>query len=127
MKGWIDNQRLGDFSFSKADRIRKRPEYLQLAGIGKKIQNRYFLLIVAPGRQVRSRLGVTVGKRVGNAVTRNRIKRWAREYFRIRRRQLKGVWDINIIAKGEAAGLKANQAYSSLETLFEKMDGLNDR
>ena len=68
-----------------------------------------------------------MSKRVGHAVARNRIKRWTREYFRIHGRQLGGVWDINIIAKGEAAGLTANQAYSSLETLFNKIDDARSR
>jgi ribonuclease P protein component len=118
---------LGDFSFSKADRIRKRPEYLYLARIGRKFQNRHFILIYAPGRDIRPRLGITVSKRVGDAVARNQIKRWVREYFRTHRQQLRGVWDINIIAKDEAAALSANQAYSSLETLFKKINDHRNR
>jgi len=34
-------------------------------------------------RSSRSRLGIIVTKKVGNAVVRNKVKRWIREVFRI--------------------------------------------
>lgn len=44
------------------------------------------------------RLGITVTRKVGNAVRRNRIKRLVREWFRQRRESVKGL-DLVIIAK----------------------------
>jgi ribonuclease P protein component len=110
-------------SFSKADRILKRPEFIQLSRNGKKIQNRHFIFIYSPGQQNQSRLGVTVSKRVGNAVKRNRIKRLAREYFRRNRHRQKGIWDINIIAKKKAANLPTAQIFLSFENLFKHISG----
>jgi len=110
-------------SFSKADRILKRPEFIQLSRNGKKIQNRYFILIYSPGHQNQSRLGITVSKRVGKAVKRNRIKRLAREFFRHNRHRQKGTWDINIIAKKRAANLSTAQIFLSFEDLFKQISG----
>jgi ribonuclease P protein component len=51
-----------------------------------------------------SRMGVTVTRKVGNAVTRNRIKRLVREVFRRHRDRLVSGLDVVLIAKRNAAG-----------------------
>jgi ribonuclease P protein component len=112
---------LGFFSFIKADRILKRSEFIHLSKTGKKLQNRHFIVTFSPGQFQRSRLGVTVTKKVGSSVKRNRIKRLSREYFRLNRHHLKGNWDINIIAKKEANGLESDPFFTSLDNLFRKI------
>lgn len=109
------------FCFTKADRILKRSEFLQLSILGKKTQNSHFIAIFSPGGCQRTRLGVTVAKKVGNAPTRNRIKRFSREYFRLNRHIITGHWDINIIAKRRAADLSSEQAFLSLKDVFKKI------
>ncbi len=69
----------------------------------------------------RPRLGVTVTRKVGNAVVRNRIKRQTREFFRRRRADL-GCWDINVIAKRQAAGQDPEALRKDLEDLFDRLD-----
>ena len=49
---------------------------------------RAFVVFVLPpgaGSDARPRLGITVSRKVGNAVTRNRVKRQVREWFRASR------------------------------------------
>jgi putative membrane protein insertion efficiency factor len=53
----------------------------------------------------RRRLGVTVSKRVGNAVIRNRIKRGIREWFRAARGSLPEWSDLVVIARRSARDL----------------------
>ena len=112
---------MGNFSFTKADRILKRSEFLRLSKSGKKIHNRDFLALICPGSTERTRLGITVTKKVGCAAARNRIKRVTREYFRLNRQYIKGKWDINIIAKKQAANLSTRQAFSSLKNIFDRI------
>ncbi len=109
------------FIFSKADRLLKRHEFLRLSASGKRVQNTNFIANFGQGQLHRSRLGITVTKKVGCAATRNRIKRYVREYFRLHRHRLRGNWDINIIAKKSAADLPSPLAFSSLENLFNSI------
>jgi len=109
------------FCFTKADRILKRSEFLKLSILGKKTQNRHFIAIFAPGRFQKTRLGVTVARKVGNAPTRNRIKRFSRECFRLNRHIITGHWDINIIAKKKVADLSSEQAFLSLKDIFKNI------
>ena len=109
------------FCFTKADRILRRKEFLRLAASGKRIQNRCFIAVYSPGQTGRTRLGITVTKRVGSAVTRNRIKRYTRECFRLNRHVITGIWDINVIAKQEAATLSSEQVFSSLQDIFGRI------
>ena len=113
-------------SFTKADRILKRHEFIALSKSGRRLQNEYFIAVFAPNQHGRSRIGVTVTKKVGPAVKRNRIKRMVREYFRLNRHKLTGNWDINLIAKKQHTGYSAEQAYRSLENIFERISSNDD-
>ena len=110
-----------NFSFTKADRILKRNEFIQLSKFGRKLQTECFIAYYAPGRFERSRLGVTVTRKYGRAVKRNRMKRLIREYFRLNRHLILGEWDINIIAKQEAADLSSEKIFGSLQNIFERI------
>ena len=112
---------MGLFGFSKADRLLKRSEYIELSKIGKKIQNIHFIAIYSPSRVDRTRLGITASKKVGKANTRNRIKRRIREFFRKNRHDITGFWDINIIVRKEAAGLTTDQVQLSMKDVFKQI------
>lgn len=45
------------------------------------------------------RIGLTVGRKVGNAVTRNRVKRVLREFFRLHQASIDSPVDIVIVPK----------------------------
>lgn len=109
------------FPFSKADRILIRPDFLQLSKFGNKLQNRHFIAVFKTGSFDRSRIGITVSKRVGGAVTRNRLKRLVREYFRLNKHSFTGYLDINIIAKKEAAELLSKEIFVSLQDIFDQI------
>lgn len=111
--------------FTQSDRLLKRSEFLSVSRHGRKLQDSWFLVFCLPGRKERPRLGITVSKRVGNAVTRNRLKRLIREFFRKNRDLLEANWDINIIAKPAAAKLTTREVEASLNRLFSKIKAGN--
>jgi ribonuclease P protein component len=83
-------------------RLRKRSEFLRLKDSAQKFASRGILVVWQVNSLAHARLGVTVSKKVGCSVTRNRIKRFVRETFRNNRLLLPAV-DLNVIARSEAA------------------------
>jgi ribonuclease P protein component len=64
-------------------RLKKRPEFLAVRA-GEKRRGRLFLLeVLSRGDDAPPRFGLTVTKKVGNAVTRNRVRRRLREATRV--------------------------------------------
>lgn len=114
------------FTFTKADRILKRSEFIALAKSGRRVQNADFIAYFLPSQSNQSRLGVTVTKKVGQAVERNRIKRLVREFFRLNRDCLSGKWDINIIAKRHSAGIASEKVNRSLQNIFDLISRHDD-
>jgi ribonuclease P protein component len=85
----------------------------------------HFVLVVAPGplASALSRLGVTVTKKVGTAVRRNRVKRLVREAFRLCPDLLPSGIDLVVIAKEGAPelGLSDVQAeWSAVRPLLQR-------
>ena len=108
-------------SFPKSSRILKREDFLRLSRPGRKIRTDHFLAIVGAGRFANARIGITVTRKVGHAVTRNRIRRHVREFFRKNRHRIEKNLDINIIAHTSAARLTSAEVAISLEQIFKNI------
>ena len=63
-------------------RIVRASDYQSIYGTGQKVHAERFVLYGRENSLDHSRLGMTVSRRVGKAVVRNRVKRLLREIFR---------------------------------------------
>lgn len=63
--------------------IKRRSDFQRVYRSGRSYANRYFVLYVFPAETVRGRVGFAAGKKLGCAVTRNRVKRLLRETYRL--------------------------------------------
>jgi len=79
------------------------------------------VLLLKPNQVGITRLGVTVSKRVGKSVIRNRVKRLIREFFRLNKHLLPQGHDMVIIARPGAAQLDFWEVKEELgEALFSQ-------
>lgn len=89
-------------AFPKSARLLARREFLFLQSRGKRRHCPHFVVVLSPAKSGKPRLGITVTRRFGNAVARNRMKRLLREFFRTRRAAITPAYDIVIIPRAGA-------------------------
>ena len=107
-------------------KLKKRWEFQRAYQKGSKYWNRYFVIYVFHTRFDNLRLGITVSKKVGKSVQRNRVKRLIRESFRQLRPRIKVAYDIVVVGRTEACRLTCQEAENGLLSLFRKASILND-
>lgn len=102
------------------ERLKKRWEFLAAQGRGKKLQTPSFLVFVLSrpeGDTSPARLGITVSKKIGGAVVRNRVKRWLREAFRRQKDRFPAGADVVFVAKRGAIEGGQEQVAREVERL----------
>ena len=113
--------------FRRADRILCSRDFEHAVKSGKRGASKNFVVAVAPRvdgdaretDEIRSRLGVTVSKRVGNSVIRNRVKRRIREWFRHARESLPDGSDTVVIARRRAKNLSSCEVAAILDGMIQ--------
>lgn len=105
-------------TFGKLERVHKRRDYLTVYQQGVRTHSEHFTCIVCPNPAGVRRLGITVIKKVGNAVVRNRIKRLIREFYRLHKPRLPASLDIVIMVKVRTALPTHHEVRRELERLL---------
>lgn len=83
----------------------------------KGVANSYLVLYARPNRSQCNRIGITVSKKLGHAVVRNRTRRRIREVYRLNEERFAPGWDIVVVARTRAVNAdfqKLTGAYLSL-------------
>ena len=64
--------------------------------------NAYMVLYARKNRTGTNRVGITVSKKLGHAVVRNRVRRRLRECYRLNEEKFQSGWDIVVVARTKA-------------------------
>jgi ribonuclease P protein component len=86
-------------TFLKSERLLDRKEFVNLNRFGRKLYTHHFTITVMQNGRGVTRLGIAVGKKIGNAVKRNRVKRLVREAFRLNKGMFPEGYDVVIAAR----------------------------
>ena len=102
-----------DQRFPKSHRLLNRSAFRRVYDKGQKVHGRYFTAFILPSEAPGLRLGLTVTRKVGKSVDRNRCRRVLREAFRRHRTEAVGVGaEVVINAKREMT----TAPYAEIET-----------
>lgn len=85
----------------KDRRLTRASDFTVVRREGNSYSDRFLVLLARPNGLPVTRVGFSVGKRLGNAVQRNKAKRRLRETVRLA--PLDGGWDLVVIARGGAS------------------------
>lgn len=101
--------------------LKKNEDFRSVYEKGKSCATRILVMYVKPNDTDRSRIGISVSKKVGNSVVRHRIKRLIRESFRTAEAQFTPGCDIVVVARPAAKGTD----YHTISQAVMKLAGLH--
>ncbi|WP_436855493.1 ribonuclease P protein component [Staphylococcus caeli] len=111
----------------KAYRIKKNSDFQFIYKKGKSVANRQFVVYTRINSELEHfRLGISVSKKLGNAVVRNRIKRAIRENFKVHKADILPM-DIIVIARQPAKDMTTLEIQASLEHVLKIAKAFNKR
>jgi ribonuclease P protein component len=110
----VENKRL-------AHSLTRRADFLRLKERGRSFHvNQWLLVNFEATERGHLRGGWTIPAYVGNAVIRNRLRRWGREFLRARRSEFAGV-DVNFVFKRRDKALFRTLTHAEFTDAMEKM------
>lgn len=104
----------------KVNKIRKNVEFRAIYRRGKSFSNALLVLYIYKNKKNLNRIGISVSKKVGKSVVRNRVKRLIKESYRLNKDKLNIGYDLVFIARNAANGRNYNEIDEAVKNLFKK-------
>ena len=106
----------------KEQKIRKNIEFRRVYRKGKSYSNYLLVLYIFRNNLNidKTRVGISVSKKVGNSVVRSRVKRLISESYRLNSSGLKNGYDLVFIARNTTKGKSYSDIENSVINLLRK-------
>ncbi|MBX7245899.1 MAG: ribonuclease P protein component [Candidatus Sumerlaeaceae bacterium] len=110
------------YRFEKANRLLKRSEFLETYEQGQRFRRSagQVFVVKRPDPTLPTRLGITVTRKVGGAVVRNRLKRQGREIFRLTLPQLRAGFTLVVNFHQAATTMDFWQIQRQLHSIWQE-------
>ena len=102
--------------------LKKNSEFQTVYRTGKSYANKYLVMYAVNTGSDRTRIGISVSKKVGNSVVRHHFVRLVREAIRLNADILKSGYDIIVVARAAAKDKK----FDKIESAFLHLCGLHN-
>lgn len=93
--------------------IKKNSEFQKVYKNGKSYANKHLVMYVLKNDKTKSRIGISVSKKVGNSVIRHRMTRLIRECFRLNESNIKDNFDIVVVVRINAVSAEYKEILNS--------------
>jgi len=103
------------FRLRKSQRIRSGLDFQRIYSEKRRVGDRFLLVFGSPNGMEITRFGLSVSRKHGNAVKRNRLKRLLREAFRLCQHDVPPGWDLILIPRQNADATLADFQNSLVE------------
>lgn len=109
-------------SWPREVRLRRSQDFDRVQRAGRRISGPNLVVLHLANGTEAPRFGLAVSRKVGNAVVRNRVKRWLREALRRERLGVGGV-DVVVIARSSAASAGYPAVYEEVRSALRTLRG----
>ena len=100
--------------------FRRKQEFNKVYSKGRSYVNHFIIIHVLNSNKIEGKVGFAVGKKIGNAVIRNRIKRLLRESYRIYQRDIQKNVSMVLIARKPLINVKCDVVKKAFKELCNK-------
>lgn len=107
-------------------RLRKKYQFNYVYRAGKSLASKNLILYFCPSKNKNVKVGISVSKKLGNAVVRNRTKRRIREIVMPFLEKLKPNFNLIVIAKESSKDANFAELGAQFEMLLKKTNLLKD-
>lgn len=102
--------------------LKKNYEFMRLYKKGRFFAGKYIVLYVLRNYTINNRLGITVNKKVGKSVKRNRLKRLIKECYRHYEDSVKNGCDLVFVARNSEIMPGYTEINKEMRFLLKKLD-----
>lgn len=111
----------------KTTSLKKNYEFVRIYKKGKFFVGKYIVIYVLKNRLGTNRLGITVNKKVGKSVIRNRTKRLVRESYRLYENYIPAGLDIVFVARSVETEYGLAEIRREMKFLLKKVQAFDQQ